>query len=44
MLELRTKCFVKINGRYRLDSVLGKSVNEENLFKFVEEAGFLHKI
>ena len=44
LLELRNKYFVKINEGYRLDSILGKSVNEENVFKFVEEAGFLHKI
>ena len=39
LLELGNKCFVKINESYRLDSILGKSVNEKNLFQFVEEAG-----
>ena len=44
LLQLRNKYFAKINGSHRLDSILGKSANEENLFKFLEEAGFLNKI
>ena len=43
-MEPRNKYFVKDNGNYRLDSVLGKSVNEENIFEFMEEGGFINNI
>ena len=41
LVDIRTQCF----GRnFNLCSILGKDVNEGDLFRFVEEAGFLNKI
>ena len=44
LMELRHRYFDSDNGNFRLNSILGQSVKEDNLFKFVEEAGFLNKI
>ena len=45
LMELRGTYLSKDkNGFYSLDVILGESVDEDNLFNFLEEAGFLDKI
>ena len=45
LMELRQKFWGKKNdGSFRLESILGKGVNKENLFRFVEEASFMNEI
>ena len=41
---MKTNVLEKNNGSFRLESVLGKGVNKENMFTFAEETSFMNKI
>ena len=42
LMELRQMFWKKSNGNYRLESILGKGANKENLFRLLEEASFMN--
>ena len=45
LLELREHNFSRDrDGNFRLDIILGRDLDEDSLFRFIEEAGFLGKI